>query len=51
MQSHPRSSHHWPMKKHGSGAFAEKREVIRRMAREALGEDDCGETVPMDDLL
>jgi hypothetical protein len=31
--------------------FAEKREVIRRMAREALGEDERGETLPLDDLL
>ncbi len=26
--------------------FIEKRQVIRRMAREALGEDDRGETLP-----
>ncbi len=31
--------------------FAEKREVIRRMAQEALSEDERGETVPLDDLL
>jgi hypothetical protein len=31
--------------------FAEKRNVIRRMAREAIEEDDRGETLPMDDLL
>jgi len=31
--------------------FAEKREVIRRMAREALDEDERGETLPLDDLL
>lgn len=31
--------------------FAEKREVIRRMAREALEEDARGETLPLDDLL
>ena len=31
--------------------FAEKREVIRRMAREALDEDDRGVTLPLDDLL
>jgi hypothetical protein len=31
--------------------FAEKRDVIRRMAREALEEDPRGETVPLDDLL
>jgi hypothetical protein len=31
--------------------FVEKRDVIRRMAREALEEDDRGETVPLDDLL
>ena len=31
--------------------FAEKREVIRRMAREAIEEDERGETLPMDDLL
>jgi hypothetical protein len=31
--------------------FAEKRDVIRRMAREAVEEDERGETVPMDDLL
>jgi hypothetical protein len=31
--------------------FAEKREVIRRMAREALSEDERGETVPLDGLL
>jgi hypothetical protein len=31
--------------------FAEKREVIRRMAREAIGEDDRGETLPLDNLI
>jgi hypothetical protein len=31
--------------------FAEKRDVIRRMAREALAEDDRGETLPLADLL
>ena len=31
--------------------FAEKRELIRSMAREALSEDDSGETLPLDDLL
>jgi len=31
--------------------FAGNREVIRRMAREALAEDDRGETLPLDDLL
>lgn len=30
--------------------FAEKRDVIRRMAREALEEDERGETLPLDDL-
>lgn len=29
--------------------FAEKRDVIRRMAREALEEDAMGETVPLDE--
>jgi hypothetical protein len=31
--------------------FAEKRDVIRRLAREALEEDARGETLPLDDLL
>ncbi len=31
--------------------FAEKRDVIRRMAHEALEEDDRGETLPLIDLL
>lgn len=31
--------------------FAEKRDVNRRLAREALEEDQRGETVPLDDLL
>ena len=31
--------------------FVEKREVIHRMAREALEEDERGETRPLDDLL
>jgi hypothetical protein len=31
--------------------FAEKRETIRRWAREALDEDDRGETQPLADLL
>jgi hypothetical protein len=31
--------------------YAEKREVIRRMAREAIEEDERGETIPLDDLL
>ena len=30
---------------------AEKRDVIRRMAREALAEDERGETLPLDDRL
>ena len=28
-----------------------KRDVIRRMAREAIDEDDAGQTRPLDDLL
>jgi len=31
--------------------FAEKRDVIRRMAREALEEDEKGETLPLNGLL
>ena len=31
--------------------FAEKRDVIRRMAREALEEDAKGKTLPLNDLL
>jgi hypothetical protein len=31
--------------------FAGKRDVIRRMAREALEEDEKGETFPLDHLL
>jgi hypothetical protein len=31
--------------------FVEKRDVIHRMAREALEEDAKGETLPLDDLL
>lgn len=31
--------------------FVEKRDLIRRMAQEALREDDRGETLPLDDLL
>jgi hypothetical protein len=31
--------------------FAEKRDVIRRMAREAFEEDERGDTLPLDDLL
>ncbi len=31
--------------------FAGKRDVIRRMAREALEEDERGETLPLDHLL
>ena len=31
--------------------FAEKRDVIRRMAREALEEDQRGETLLLNDLL
>ena len=31
--------------------FAEKRDLIRRMARQALEEDVRGATVPLDDLL
>ena len=31
--------------------FAEKRDVIRRLAREALEEDERGDTLPLDDLL
>jgi hypothetical protein len=32
-------------------SFVEKRDVIRRMAREALQEDERGETRPLGDLL
>jgi metal-responsive CopG/Arc/MetJ family transcriptional regulator len=31
--------------------FSEKSDVIRRMAREALDQDEKGETLPLDDLL
>ena len=31
--------------------FVEKREIIHRMAREALEEDEKGHTLPLDDLL
>ena len=31
--------------------FEEKRDIIKRLASEALEEDDRGETVPLDDLL
>jgi hypothetical protein len=31
--------------------FAGKRDVIRRMSREALEDDERGETLPLDDLL
>ncbi len=31
--------------------FVEKREIVRRMAREALEEDARGETLPLDELL
>jgi hypothetical protein len=31
--------------------FREKRDVIRRMAQEALEEDERGETRPLDELL
>jgi hypothetical protein len=31
--------------------FEEKRHVIRRMSREAIEEDERGETLPLDDLL
>jgi hypothetical protein len=31
--------------------FIEKRDVIRRLAREALDEDETGKTLPLDDLL
>jgi hypothetical protein len=31
--------------------LTEKRDVIRRMAIEALEEDERGETLPLDDLL
>lgn len=35
----------------GKQRFAEKRDVIRRMAREALAEDERGETRPLHQLL
>ena len=31
--------------------FAEKRDIIRRLVREAVEEDARGETLPLDDLL
>ena len=51
MQSRPRSSHRWADEADWKRRFAEKREVIRRMAPEALREDERGETLPLDDLL
>ncbi len=30
--------------------FAAKRDIVRRMAAQALQEDACGETRPLDDL-
>jgi hypothetical protein len=36
---------------HGRKRFAAKRDAIRRMARQALEEDDRGETLPLIDLL
>jgi hypothetical protein len=50
MRLHPRSSRRWVTKRLGS-PFTEKREVIRRMAREALDEDETGKTLLLDDLL
>ncbi len=32
-------------------SFTERRDVVRRMAREALAEDARGETEPLDELL
>ncbi len=32
-------------------SFAGNRDVIRRMAREAIEEDETGETLPLDDLI
>lgn len=31
--------------------FSQKRDVIRRMAQEAIEEDNAGKTLPLDDLL
>lgn len=31
--------------------FSTKREILKRMAREALDEDERGETLPLDDLI
>ena len=31
--------------------FAQKRDILRRMAHEALDDDARGETLPLDDLL
>lgn len=31
--------------------FSEKRDIIRRLAQEALDEDERGATLPLDDLL
>jgi hypothetical protein len=31
--------------------FTEKPDIIRRMAQEAIDEDERGETLPLDDLL
>jgi hypothetical protein len=39
-----------PLGSHAEKRFAEKRDVIRRMAL-ALEEDERGETLPLDDLL
>ena len=51
MRLHPKSSPLSPTKMPLKKRFAEKRDVIRRLARQALEEDARGETVELDDLL
>ena len=51
IRSHRRYWRRWPAKKPGRPASSEKRDVIRRMALEALNEDDKGKTLLLDDLL
>jgi hypothetical protein len=51
MRSHPRFWRRPADEDAWKKRFAEKRDVIRRMAREALEEDERRETLPLDDLL
>jgi hypothetical protein len=46
----PKFWRRWPTKRPGRDALPRNASVIRRMAQEAIEEDERAETLPLDDL-